>query len=74
MITSDGRCAIGQGGGVVPSMMGSAGGIAKLANEAISSAVGSRAAPSSDEWCAVFGTVTEALDGLPLAGFEVEGG
>lgn len=54
-------------------MMGSAGGIDRLANEAMSSAVGSRAAPSSDEWCAVFGTVTGALDGF-VSNFEVEGG
>lgn len=41
---------MGQGGGGVPSMMGSAGGIVRLANEAINSAVGSTAAdPSSDE-------------------------
>ena len=73
MITSDGTREMGEGGGGVPSIMGSAGGMEWLENEAMSSAVGSTIASFSGEPCAVFGTVTDAFDGL-LAGFEVEGG
>lgn len=72
---SDGIVEIGHGGWEGLSMGVSWGGIGREEKDAMSSDIVEAGGPSR-EWWAVFGTVTAALDGLELVGFDLkdEGG
>ena len=75
MRISEGMVERGHGGGGEASVGGSAGRMEREEKEAISSNIDALGGPSG-EWWAVFGTVTEALDGLGSVGFDLkaEGG
>lgn len=68
MRISSGKSASGQGGASIPSIAGGAAAILRSAKLAMSSLIGFGG--PSKEWCAVFGTVGAALDGLTFAGFD----
>lgn len=69
--SSDGIVAMRHGGAGDWSVGGGAGEIASVEKEAMSSGIVDFGGPSR-EWWAGFGTVTAALEGLGLVGFDLE--
>jgi len=67
---SEGTVEIGEGGGGDASIGVSAGGIDREEKEAISCDMDDAGGPSR-EWWAGLGTVTAALEGFGLAGFDL---
>lgn len=67
MRISSGKSAIGHGGAGVPSISGGAGSIDKSEKLSINCLIVG-GGPSS-EWCAVLGTVADALDGFVFVDF-----
>ncbi len=71
MSISEGTMEMGHGGEGEASVGGSADGMDKEEKEVMSCEIDEAGGPSR-EWWAVLGTVTAALDGFGLVGFDVK--